>query len=74
MEMKMVSATAGSIWTRGARCGRSPRSPRWGRSLRSEYVVTVLGEETDADGALWYQIRTEGGREGYIRGDLLAVE
>ena len=56
------------------RKGASARSSLIATLTKKGTEVTVLGEETDADGALWYQIRTEGGREGYIRGDLLAVE
>ncbi len=35
--------------------------------------VTVLEEAYDGDGTLWYLIRTEKGKEGYVRGDMLSL-
>ena len=34
-------------------------------------VVTILEEAYDDDGMLWYYIRTEDGKEGYVRNDML---
>ena len=36
--------------------------------------VTLLGEALDGDGMLWYYVRTENGKEGYVRGDMLKVD
>ena len=35
--------------------------------------VTVLDEASDSSGTLWYYIRTENGKEGYVRGDMLKL-
>jgi len=35
--------------------------------------VTVTGESTAADGAVWYKVVTSSGTEGYIRSDLLEI-
>ena len=36
-------------------------------------AVTLLDEALDRDGVLWYLIRTEDGKEGYVRHDMLKV-
>ena len=36
-------------------------------------AVTVLDEEYDGDGVLWYLVRTEDGKEGYVRNDMLRM-
>ena len=36
-------------------------------------IVTVLDEAYDTEGVLWYYIRTQKGKEGYVRNDMIAL-
>ena len=36
--------------------------------------VTVIGEDKEADGTLWYKIRYNGTNEGFVRNDFIKVE
>lgn len=36
--------------------------------------VTIIGEEKDSSGTLWYQIQVNANTTGYVRGDLLKTE
>ena len=36
-------------------------------------AVTILDEASDGDGVLWYYVRTEDGKEGYVRGDMVKM-
>lgn len=50
----------------------STSAPLLGELARHEEVI-VLGSETQSNGTLWYEIEYQGGRKGFVRGDLLDV-
>ena len=37
-------------------------------------AVTILDEASDGEGVLWYYVRTEDGKEGYVRGDMVKMK
>ena len=38
---------------------------------KAKTTVTILAEEKDQDGTVWYYIRTADGKEGYVRSDMV---
>jgi peptidoglycan hydrolase-like protein with peptidoglycan-binding domain len=52
----------------------SPNGSRSGYHVNTGDVCTLLGLGVKAGGYTWYNIRTESGRTGYVRGDCCDVE
>lgn len=52
----------------------SPNGKRSGYHVNTGDVCTLLGLGVEAGGYTWYNIRTESGRTGYVRGDCCDVE
>ena len=74
------ASSAGTETVRMMKTGRNDVNVRAETSKASKKVemirkkgteVTVLGEEKDASGTVWFRVRTPDGKEGYIRSDLL---
>ena len=70
------------VWPRSAKTAKAKvnvraetdkSSKKTAQIAKKGTLVTVLGEEADEEGTLWYQIRTESGKEGYVRGDMLTL-
>jgi len=52
----------------------SPNGSRSGYHVNTGDVCTMIGPSTEAGGYTWYHIRTENGREGYVRGDCATAD
>ena len=52
----------------------SPNGARSGYHVNTGDVCTMIGGASEAGGYTWYHIRTENGREGYVRGDCAVAE
>lgn len=60
-----VTAQAAKI-----RASASTSSDQVGSAIKGE-TYTIVGEETGADGYVWYQVTFDGNKTGYIRSDLM---
>lgn len=60
-----VTAQAAKI-----RASASTTSEQVGSAVRGE-TYTITGEETGADGYVWYKITFDGNKSGYVRSDLM---
>ena len=48
-------------------------SKRLAQILKAGTEMTILGEENDKNGTLWYYVRTQKGTEGYVRNDMVEI-
>ncbi|MFH1512335.1 MAG: peptidoglycan-binding domain-containing protein, partial [Bacillota bacterium] len=48
---------------------KTPNGSRTGYHVNTGDVCTMIGPSVEAGGYTWYNIRTESGRTGYVRGD-----
>lgn len=73
VQMSIVSfAAEGKVTAQAAkiRASASTSSEQVGSAVRGE-KYTITGEETGADGRVWYKITFDGNKTGYIRSDLM---
>ncbi|MBQ9141532.1 MAG: SH3 domain-containing protein [Lachnospiraceae bacterium] len=73
VQLSIVSfAAEGKVTAQAAkiRASASTSSDQVGSAIRGE-KYTITGEETGADGYVWYKITFDGNKTGYIRSDLM---
>ncbi len=73
VQLSLVSfAAEGKVTAQAAKIreSASTSSAQVGSAIRGE-KYTITGEETGADGRVWYKITFDGNKTGYIRSDLM---